>query len=134
MGQVIYLEPYLIAKEEEIRHYSLQVFPWSQIEEVKTTYFEPLTRFWTKQRRIMLDEATVRLLFEAFALGFKGQRLKLDQDRLVKQYQPTLDRMVERIISDFDLFRGLSSWKREAIEALFVKLTMCWFLKGSEFA
>ena len=134
MGQVISIEQLKIEREQKIRSYALKHFPWQEMDLIQLYILQPLCEGWSKQRQIIVIEATYRLVFDAYFLGLKARKKR----KGVKKTSVVNDRifakeirlLIENVMRDFMISRFFSRRKRESIQILFQSLAQEWYLRG----
>lgn len=130
MGQLIYLESYQLAQAEKAKRKIFRAFPWEEVKSEYEFYFEPIIRFWSDQRRLIIYEAFTRLIYEAFSLGYKEKKGNSDIIDYEKKYSSQFEALIQQIMQDFGIHQWLNDWKCESITILFEHLTKQWFVKG----
>jgi|GEM_PF-5156336 len=134
MGQVISIEQLKIEREQKLRSYAFKHFPWQELELIQLYILQPLCEGWSKQKQIIVTEATYRLVFDAYFLGLKARKkrkslkkISVIDDRI---FAEEIRRLIENVMCDFMIPRCFSRQQRESMQILFQSLAQEWFLCG----
>ncbi|SEN61618.1 hypothetical protein [Lihuaxuella thermophila] len=142
MGQIIDLELMRIVHQEKIRTKALNRFPWADMMKTTRELVEPMTHFWSEQKRTILLELVYRTAYEAFVWGIleaKRAREHLRasneeqtlEDLYRRLYQGDGERLVYQLIQEFSLFGWLDEWSCESVLILLEDLVRRWFVRGA---
>lgn len=131
MGQLIYLEQLKIEREQKIRSLAYKHFPWEEMDLIQLYILQPLSEEWSKQKQILVSEATYRLVFDAYLLGLKEKMRQSGSKKTPNDIMDqTMDLLIEQITTDFRIHRLFSPHHQESIQILFHSLAQEWFLRG----
>lgn len=136
MGQIIYIEQVKIEQDQKIRSYALRHFPWEEMDLIQQYMINPLIENWSKQRQIIITEASFRLVFEAYIFGIRGQKKRKDSNKCSNHpvydhlYDRKIDQLVDRVMEDFLIYRLFPHQTKESMHILFRSLAEEWFLRG----
>jgi hypothetical protein len=139
--KIIQLKELAQERQEKIRDEALKKFPWHEIELYHQEMVEPLARYLSINKRIMLLEMVYRLGFEAFYLGMlerksayalkKRIKEEIDwEDIYIHHYRKEGDRLIQSILNSFSLFQWLDEWYAQSVLLVFEDLTRRWFIEG----
>lgn len=136
MGQIIYMEQVKIERDQQIRSYALKHFPWEEMDLVQQYMIDPLSENWSKQKQIIVTEASFRLVFEAYVLGLQGQKKKIGANKRLNHFEydhhddDKLDQLIKKVMEDFSFYHLFPYQTLESIQIMFFSLAQEWYLRG----
>jgi hypothetical protein len=138
VGEIIHIDSLRIKREEKLREYALDTFPWTEMERVKVKLIEPMTKYWPPSRKWLLMELCYRLVYEAFVCGLKEAKAqgkapmmcKAESHHFTSRHHAACQTLVEQLTKEFHVFQWLDEWSAESVFILLGELSKNWFMKG----
>ncbi|TCS94142.1 hypothetical protein [Hazenella coriacea] len=142
MAKVISLEQVRDQHMERVRRQALSHFPWSEMENITTDFVDPMTRFWSEQKKSILLDLIYRLGFEAYVYGIlEAKRVRIDQRYLIPNhqledvyrlfYQEECQQLIHEVADDFSIWQWLDEWRCESLFILLEHLVQVLFVLGA---
>lgn len=142
MAKVISLEQVRDQHKERVRRRALSHFPWPEMDKITHDLVEPMTRFWSEQKKYILLDLIYRLGFEAYVYGIlEAKRVQTDRRYLAPDhqledvyrlfYQEECQQLIDQVADDFAIWNWLDEWRCESLYILLEHLVQVLFVMGA---